>query len=320
MNPALANCLKCGKQAAYYRSYSGENLCTKHFIESIERKVTRTISKHKMLCETDKIGVGISGGKDSTVLLYILHKIEANFPNSSLVAITIDEGISGYREEGLKYAANIASELGIEHIITSYKKLYGYNLDEIVQTFKQQSQHDHIAHSACFFCGVLRRRSLNQVARDLKVDKLALGHNLDDEAQTVMMNILRSDITRMGRTTLDPHQIHDLFIPRIKPLREIPEQEITVYAFFRSLSYHSIPCPYAEGVLRNDIQQILNEMEQKRPGTKHSILRSGDKIQQSLQLHQEIHPCPICHEPATEVICKFCKIMQDLQSNSPKHP
>jgi uncharacterized protein (TIGR00269 family) len=268
-----------------------------------------------MLKETDKIGVGVSGGKDSTVLLYILQQIEKKFSESSLIALTIDEGISGYREEGLHLAKQITSEFGIEHKITSFKELYGYTLDEIVKLFKQ---HSKAPHTACFFCGVLRRRSLNQVARELRVDKLAIGHNLDDEAQTVLMNIFRSDITRMGRTNVDLRQVHDLFVPRVKPLREIPEREIATYAFFRNLPFHSQNCPHAEGVLRNDIQQILNKMEIKRPGTKHSVLRSGDKIQNLLHIKQKIHPCPVCHEPATNKICKFCKIMQDLREFSSK--
>ncbi|MFX1298638.1 MAG: TIGR00269 family protein [Promethearchaeota archaeon] len=308
-------CMKCRNKAAYYRPYSGEYLCKKHFIESIERKVARTISKHKMLKETDKIGIGISGGKDSTVLLYILQKIERRFPKSSLIAITIDEGIRGYREEGLKITKLITSDFGIEHQIASFKELYGYTLDEIVRIFNQNFKN---VHTACFFCGVLRRRSLNQMARDLNVNKLAIGHNLDDEAQTVLMNIFRSDIIRLGRINLDSRQIHDLFIPRVKPFREIPEREIAAYAFFRNLPFHSQTCPYAEGVLRNDIQHILNEMEQIRPGTKHSVLRSGDKIQQFLHLKQEIHPCPVCHEPASAQICKFCKIILDLQNLSDK--
>jgi uncharacterized protein (TIGR00269 family) len=304
--------MKCGKQAVYFRPYSGESLCQKHFLESIERKIARTIANHNMLQETDKIGVGISGGKDSTVLLHILQKLEKRFPKSSVLAITIDEGIQDYRKESLKIATQITADLGIEHHISSFKELFGKTLDEIVQLFKQRSEFNH---TACFFCGILRRRSLNQVARDLKVDKLALGHNLDDEAQTVMMNIFRSDIIRMARTNLDTRQIHDLFVPRIKPLREIPEREIAAYAFFRNLPFHSQECPYAEGVLRNDIQRILNEMEQKRPGIKHSVLRSGDKIKEFLQVKQEIHPCPVCHEPATDTTCKFCQLMQELKNS-----
>ncbi|MHA1130416.1 MAG: TIGR00269 family protein [Candidatus Helarchaeota archaeon] len=310
----MPNCSKCKKGAAYYRPYSGEYLCKKHFIESIERKVARTIAKHKMFAETDTIGVGISGGKDSTVLLYILQKIEARFPESSLIALTIDEGIKNYRDESLKIAKNITTRFGIEHKTTSFKELYGYSLDEIVEISQKGSMP---SHTACFFCGVLRRRSLNQVARDFEVDKLALGHNLDDEAQTVLMNIFRSDITRIGRTLIDPRQVHNLFVPRVKPLREIPECEIATYAFFVNLPFHSQTCPYAAGVLRNDIQRILNEMEQKRPGTKHSVLRSGDKIQNLLQIKQPIHECPVCHEPATDRICKFCKMMQDLHAITP---
>lgn len=297
----------------YYRPYSGERLCKRHFLESIERKVAKTIASHKMLRETDTIAVGVSGGKDSTVLLSILKKIEHRFPNSSLVAITIDEGIAHYREEGLKLARKITANLKIEHVISSFKELFGYSLDEIVELNNNELT---TAHSACFFCGILRRRGLNQIARQLNADKLAIGHNLDDEAQTIFMNMIRSDIIRMGRTNLDTHQVHNLFIPRIKPLRAIPEREIAAYAFLRGMSFHSQTCPYSMGVLRNDIQEILNELEQKRPGTKHSILRSGDKIKQLITIKQEIHLCPICQEPATETVCRFCQVMQKLQAIS----
>ena len=312
----LAQCMKCEKAAVYFRPYSGEHLCKKHFIESIERKVAHTIAKHKMLQETDKIGVGLSGGKDSTTLLHLLYKLEQRFAKSSLVAITIDEGIKGYREEGLKLAAQSTSELGIEHHIISFKELWGYTLDEIVKISAEKSPS---AHAPCFYCGILRRRGLNQVARELKLDKLAIGHNLDDEAQTVLMNLFRSDITRMARTNLDTTQMNALFVPRVKPLREIPEREVTAYVFFQNLNFYTTPCPYSVGVLRGDIQQILNEMEEKRPGTKHAVLRSGDKIKQLMQVKQEIHTCPVCHEPATEVICKFCQILQDLNLAPPKN-
>jgi len=308
--------MKCEKLAVYYRPYSGEHLCKGHFMDSIEQKVVHTISKHKMLQETDKIGVGLSGGKDSTTLLHILNKIEQNFPESSLIAITIDEGIEGYREEGLKLSIQTASELGIEHIISSFKELFGYTLDEIVKIAAEKTDN---AHTPCFYCGILRRRGLNQIARELKLDKLAIGHNLDDEAQTILMNIFRSDISRLGRTNSDIDQTHVLFVPRIKPLREIPEREITAYAFFLNLNFYISTCPYSIGVLRGDLEQMLNEMEQKRPGTKHSVLRSGDKIKQLIQIKQELHTCPICHEPATEKICKFCQISQELDLFSAKH-
>ncbi|MHA1325626.1 MAG: TIGR00269 family protein [Candidatus Helarchaeota archaeon] len=306
----MTKCMKCQKEAVYYRSYSGEKLCKRHFLESIERKVSRTIAKYKMFRETDRIGVGLSGGKDSIVLLYILKKIEQRFPKSSLVAITIDEGIVGYRDEGLKIASKITSELEIEHVVSSFKKIFGYSLEDILNIYKTESD---ISHSACYFCGIFRRRSLNQLGREIQADKLAIGHNLDDEAQTILMNIVRSDIIRLARTNLKNPEFLKYFVPRVKPLRNIPERETTAYAFFQNLPFHARNCPYATGVLRNDIQKILNQMEQKRPGIKHSILRSGEKLKQLIQIKQQVHCCPICHEPATDKICRFCQIMQKLQ-------
>jgi methionine aminopeptidase len=80
--------MKCEKSAVYYRPYSGEHLCKRHFMESIEQKVVHTISKHKMLQETDKIGVGLSGGKDSTFTLRVLRD---NY-DMRVLALTFDNG------------------------------------------------------------------------------------------------------------------------------------------------------------------------------------------------------------------------------------
>ena len=93
-------CDKCQNTAVYSRKYSGENLCSECFSNSILRKAAKTISKYKMIKNGDLVCVGVSGGKDSLVLLDTLKKMSQTH-NFKIIAVTIDEGIPGYRDEAL---------------------------------------------------------------------------------------------------------------------------------------------------------------------------------------------------------------------------
>ena len=96
--------------------------------------------------------------------------------------------------------------------------------------------------------------------------KIATGHNLDDEAQTILLNMLHGDpmrIVRSGPILRDPR---GKFVPRIKPLCDIPEKEIVLYAYLTGTEFQSVACPHGHEALRNDIRSFLNQMEQKHPG------------------------------------------------------
>ncbi|MHA1753983.1 MAG: TIGR00269 family protein [Candidatus Odinarchaeia archaeon] len=306
----MTKCFYCENEAAVYRRYSGEYLCKNCFIRSIERKVKRTINKYNMLTETDRIAVGVSGGKDSLTLLKILTVIERKFPETEIIAVTIDEGIKNYREEALDFARKTASRLGVEHVVYSFKELFGFTLDEMVMELKELNT--DIA-SPCSYCGVLRRTALNIAARKVKATKLAVAHNLDDESQTALMNFIRADFMRLLRTGPVLNFLHENFVTKIKPLTEIPEKEVVLYAYFRGLPLHSQSCPYAPEAMRNDIRNFLNEMEAKRPEVKYNILKITDRIRSQIsktQVEVGVDTCIECGEPTTQNICKTCRFLK----------
>ncbi len=291
-------CQRCGKTAVIYQKYSNAHLCKSHFIEDVERKIKRDIRKFKMVERNDRIAVALSGGKDSIALLYILHKIFDKRQDLELSAITIDEGISGYREKTLSHAIKLTGELGIPHTIRSFEYAFGTTLDKLTE--KKEA-------AACTLCGVLRKNILNKAARELGATKLAIGHNLDDEAQTILMNYLRGDVDRMTRIS---GAFQPRMVLRIKPLRSVPEKEVALYGFLNNLPVSTDECPYAGEALRNEIREMLNNYEVKHPGTKYSLLGGFEAVSQALRPPgMQIVQCEKCGEPSSETVCKTCRLL-----------
>lgn len=312
---STALCTLCKRrEAVFMRPYSGEKLCAQCFCRSIEDKVRVTVAKYEMFEPTDKIMVAVSGGKDSVALLHILAKIEKAFPKASLCAVTVDEGIKGYRDEALKFAIGNCRKLGVKHFVTSFKELYGYSLDEIVKMTLERGENAK-GLTPCAYCGVLRRRALNLAARKAGVDKLATAHNLDDETQTILLNILHGDALRIARVKPVLTEAHPKFVQRVKPMCEVPEKEIALYAYLKQIEFQSIPCPYASTALRSDIRVMLNRMEEKHAGIKFTLIRSVERLRPALDAVAEevkLRDCRECGEPTVGEICKPCQILQKL--------
>jgi uncharacterized protein (TIGR00269 family) len=263
---------------------------------------------------TDKIMVAVSGGKDSVTLLHILAKIEKAFPKASLCAVTVDEGIRGYRDEALQYATSNCTKLGVNQVVTSFKELYGYSLDQIVKMTLEKGESGK-GLTPCAYCGVLRRRALNVAARKAGVDKLATAHNLDDETQTILLNIFHGDSLRIARVKPVLAETHPKFVQRVKPMCEVPEKEIALYAYLKRIEFQSAPCPYAQTALRSDIRAMLNRMEEKHAGIKFTLVRSIERIRPALETiikEAKLQDCKECGEPTVGEICKPCQMLRKL--------
>lgn len=313
-NAAKILCSACKRNGAFFfRPYSGERLCKRCFTDSIEAKVRGTIAKYGMFDFDDRIAVAVSGGKDSISLLHILAKTEHAHPKSSLVAVTVDEGIKGYRNEALEIAATNCKTLGVEHHVVSFKRLYGFTLDEIIAHRRAK---DKRKLTACAYCGVLRRRALNVAAREVCANKVATAHTLDDEVQTSLMNIFRGDIARLFKENPATAEVHPLLVRKVKPFCEIAERESTLYAYVKKIRFQDTPCPYASEAMRNDIRTMLNRMEEKRAGTKYTVFKSMERIRPALievVKKDDFQTCAECGEPASGSLCRTCEMLKEFQ-------
>jgi uncharacterized protein (TIGR00269 family) len=273
----------------------------------LEEKVRRTITRHGMLQFDDHIAVAVSGGKDSLTLLNILAKLESHFPKSRISAISVDEGIKEYRDEALEIARKACTRLGVDHVVVSYHDLFGITIDELTEL--------HLGQTSCSYCGVFRRKAINKAAVMIGANKIATAHNLDDEDQTVLLNMLHGDpwrAFRSGPVLRDPRR---KFLTRIKPLCEIPEKEIVLYAYLNGYDFQSVACPHGNQALRNDIRNFLNEMEQKHPGTKFTLRKTSEKLRELLGRTaplSQLNECVRCGDPTPNQLCEACIMLTTI--------
>jgi uncharacterized protein (TIGR00269 family) len=307
----MTKCLKCRKEGIIHFDYSGADLCQGHFCQFVEKRVQREVKSQGKMPKGSTLAVAVSGGKDSMSMLYILHKIFGEHRGVRLVALTVDEGISGYKKGALKIVAGFCKANDIRLEKYSFKKEFGIEMDKVAGLGK--------GHRPCAYCGVLRRSLLNRKARELGASRIALGHNLDDMAQSILMNMANADVNRLVR--LGPHvQVQEGLVPRMLPLRTIPEEETKLYASIREIPFLDAHCPYRPRAHRLGFHGMIKDLEKGTPGTRHAILSSYDQIIIALRKYYQpvkLQRCKKCGEPAMESTCKACEMLEKLRGAGP---
>jgi len=300
-------CDKCQNTAVYTRKYSGESLCSECFSNSILRKAAKTISKYNMIKNNDLVCVGVSGGKDSLVLLDTLKKMSQSH-NFKIIAVTIDEGIPGYRDEALDIVKEFCTRLDVEFKTYSYKDLFDLTLSESLEL------RDDEKTSSCSICGTFRRRALDHAAKEIGANVIATGHNLDDTLQTFLINTLSGDTKKIG--WMNPEN-EGKELRKIKPLSEIYESEIVFYAFTNNLPFQSEPCPHMNEGIRTEIREFLNSLEDHRSGIKNNMYHSILKISNIVKAadKKEKQNCQICGNECSGTICSVCSMISNLKND-----
>jgi uncharacterized protein (TIGR00269 family) len=321
INTGLGRCDSCQtSNFVIHRKYSGEKLCVDCFIKSIEKNISTTISKYKMLNPQDTIVVAISGGKDSLALLYNLYSIQkSHYRSKKIIALTIDEGISGYRDRSLIYAKKFCSEYQIEHKILSFKEIFGKSLDEIVSIKRNSTNHQY----ACNYCAALRRRILNEGARQLGASKLAMGHNLTDLAETYLMNILFKRYPIIANQYPFKEQNTDLqkyFIQKITPLMRIPEEEVLLYSNLRGINYYPSHCPYRDQdpILRKRVLEFIQKCKTFSPEIEFNLMNGFLEVSEILYQNipkRSFNLCKKCGYPCgRKDLCLYCSYLDEFNT------
>ena len=291
-------CSLCTEQAVVYQRYINRHLCGTHFTADVEHRVADTIKTRQMISPQDRVAVALSGGKDSTALLLLLQRLLPTWENVRLIAITIDEGIAGYREETIRSAEHLTVRLGIEHHCISFTGLFGDSLDAFLTGRETQ---------ACSICGILRKKALVVGAQQAGATKLATGHNLDDEAQSVLMNVFRGDLPRLIRNSSG--ESSGKFIPRIKPLSLISEKDIATYLMLND-AWNELPeCPYTHYAMRREVRSMLSGFEYRHPGTMLHLMESKIKIERYCKgsvISEPLRSCRECGDPCSGDLCQVC--------------
>ena len=292
-------------------------MCIRDRSDSIRKKVSKALREqlHLPKGKHTTILVAISGGKDSAVLLERIHDNLSRRRDVTIVGGCVDEGIAGYRPPSLECARQLCEKLGIRFETVSYPELGFKEMDEVAQKILDTND----KKAPCSYCGVFRRQGINHLAERVGADVIALGHNLDDMAQTIMMNMQNGDVERTLR--LAPHTNTPLegMAPRIVPLRWIPEQEIHLYALHKKLPVHHEECPHGEGALRFRHRETIAMMEADVPGTRHGLLRMADDMKKLQQMAgsslSKIKPvsCAKCGQMCSGTICKACEMKEVMR-------
>lgn len=302
---------RCGKNAVLKRPKTGDALCKECFFWAFETEIHNTIVKGSVFKRGDLVAVAASGGKDSTVLAYVLKLLnERHDYGLKLVLLSIDEGITGYRDDSLETVKQNRDEYEMPLKILSYEEIYGWTMDAIVKQIGRKNN--------CTFCGVFRRQALDRGAAMLGVDCVATGHNADDLAETILMNILRGDIARLQRCTAII-TASEGSIPRCKPLKYTYEKEIVMYAYFKRLNYFSTECVFAPNAYRGHARAFLKDLEKIRPSVIMDIIHSGE----SLSVRDDVNlpqrgTCSRCGFVSSQKLCKACVLLEGLNRGLPK--
>ncbi|KAF3435064.1 hypothetical protein FNV43_RR22151 [Rhamnella rubrinervis] len=270
-------CCVCNqRRAALKRPKTLDQICKECFYEVFEEEIHQDIVENQLFKPGERIAIGASGGKDSTVLAYVLSELNRRHNYGlDLFLLSVDEGITGYRDDSLETVKRNEIQYGLPLKVVSYKDLYGWTMDEIVKMIGLKNN--------CTFCGVFRRQALDRGAAMLKVDKVATGHNADDIAETVLLNILRGDIARLSRCTAITTGI------------------------------------YSPNAYRGFAREFIKDLERIRPRAILDIIKSGEdfRISTSTKMPEQ-GTCERCGYISSQKWCKACVLLEGLNRGLPK--
>ena len=310
----MAKCRICGRPGfVYIKEYRGY-LCKEHYSRFIESKVDRCIKRFALLRGIKRLLIGLSGGKDSTALFYIMSKLYGN--KVELEGLHINLGIPEYSMESMKIIDKLSSITGIKVSYIDLSKEYGFSIKKAADHYFNR----RINRPPCSICGTVKRYLLNKYAFENGFDAVATGHNLDDILRFATTNIVTGQISDLVKQIPREESFHPKLITRIRPLCYLSNKEILHYVEASSLPIVRTNCPYKPPAtkLAPMISSKMEEIESVIPGFKSMYITNlWGKIIPSIKTEPvTIKECEICGMPTSGKICSFCRIRRILTEGS----
>ncbi len=288
-------CRRCRAPAVVEIRRHNAAFCRDCFVRHVREQVKRAISAFDMFAPEDRILVAVSGGKDSLALWDVL--LDLGYHAAGMY---LGLGIGAYSDRSGEVVRAFADVRGAELIRVDLADRYGFD----VPTAGRRG-----SRSTCAVCGLSKRYVFNRVALEHGFDVIATGHNLDDEAATLLGNTLRWQTEYIARQ----HPVLPAepgLVRKVKPLHRLSERETAAYAFLRGIEYVVEECPLVAGNTQLRYKEALNRLESTSPGTKAQFFlgyldRAATLF--SAQDDAELRPCESCGQPTTGRFCAFCR-------------
>jgi uncharacterized protein (TIGR00269 family) len=295
-------CRKCGGRAVLELRRHNTALCAGDFVDFFRHHVLETVRRWKMLRREEPVLVAVSGGKDSLALWDVL--LDAGYAATGL---SLDLGIFDYSVASRARCEAFAAERGAGLLVVPVAGALGAGIPVVREATRRP---------ACSACGLSKRYLMNRAALDHGFGVVATGHNLDDEAATLLGSTLRWDETALARQAPVLEATHPRLARRVKPLFRMSERETAAYAFLRGIDYIVEECPFARGATSITHKELLSRLEEASPGSRAAFVQGFlERARPAFQARQPaaLTECLRCGQATTGDLCAFCKLADHVR-------
>lgn len=300
----LMKCRVCRQPAVIKVPRHNAAFCAVHYREHIHRQIERTIKKFRMFTHDDRVLIGVSGGKDSMALWKAL--LELGY---QVQAVHLNNGFGEFSEKSESVVRSFAEAYDAPLEVFHFGELYGFSFHEALRVVKKP---------VCSLCGIFKRYSLNQLARELGCQVVVTGHNLDDETAFLMGNVLHWQLDYLKRQ-YPVLEAEPGMVKKVKPAVRVTDKELRDYAEICGVDFVTEKCPHARGATSHFYKKVLEQLEDEYPGTKANFYFGFvDRLSPLVKgSGQDLQPDSFCSECGYKTLlegkCFVCTLKERIK-------
>ncbi len=295
MEAKRPRCSFCEREAVISLPYARLRLCEEHLEQYLLKRIKRVSIPKKVI-------VGLTGGKDSVAMTYLLRKL-----GIEMITVTVDS-VPYYTREEAMVAKAFADRMGLKHVTIYAKELYGFTA----------LSYKWLRRKPCSVCSMIRRHAFDLIGHRIGVRYVATGHNMDDVLQVGLHALIFGDIKKVKPISPVEEPIPGS-LGRVKPLFWIPERDVMALVLARRLPWLKVRCPLydTESTLADKIRMMMHEIEDRNPSSKLKVLRNLMELSNVLggikKENVTYNLCKRCGLISQDEICTVCKIRENVK-------